>query len=79
MTSKITAFGFEGNEVRTLVIDNEPYFVGNEVADILGYKRPNDAISAHCRGTVKHRISDILIMVTLSYQKMLLLHQKGQR
>lgn len=26
-------------EVRTLTIDNKPYFVGKDVADILGYAR----------------------------------------
>ena len=30
-------------------------FCGSDVAKALGYKRPNDAISAHCKGTVKRR------------------------
>ena len=29
---------------------------GSDVAKALGYARPNDAISAHCRCTVKRRI-----------------------
>lgn len=42
-------------EVRTLVIDEKPYVLANDVARALGYKRPADAISSHCKGSVKHR------------------------
>ena len=41
---------FENEEfgnVKTVVINNEPYFVGKDVAEILGYKEPNKAISKH--------------------------------
>ena len=41
---------FKSNEfgqVRTIEINNEPYFVGKDVADILGYKNPNEAIQDH--------------------------------
>lgn len=31
-------------EIRTLLIDNEPWFVGRDVAKILGYVNPNDAL-----------------------------------
>lgn len=37
----------EFGQVRTLVLDNNPYFLGNDVAKILGYKRVGDAISQH--------------------------------
>ena len=37
----------EFGEVRTLVVDGEPYFVGKDVARILGYKKPENAIAAH--------------------------------
>lgn len=30
-------------------------FCGADVAKALGYARPKDAISAHCKGAVKHR------------------------
>lgn len=30
-------FDFEGSNVRTVIIDNELYFVGKDVADVLGY------------------------------------------
>lgn len=45
----------EFGEVRTLVIDEKPYVLANDVARALGYKRPADAISSHCKGSVKHR------------------------
>ena len=35
--NELQLFNFEGNEVRTLKINDEPYFVGNDVAKILGY------------------------------------------
>lgn len=34
-------------KVRTLEIKNEPYFVGKDVADILGYSNPQKAIRDH--------------------------------
>ena len=35
----------EFGKVRTIVIDNEPWFVGKDVAEILGYSQPSVAIS----------------------------------
>ena len=40
-------FKFEGNKVRTLKINDEPYFVGKDVAEILGYALPTKAIQDH--------------------------------
>ncbi|WP_317303974.1 phage antirepressor [Allisonella histaminiformans] len=33
--------------IRTVLIDNEPWFVGKDVAEILGYQRTADAIRTH--------------------------------
>lgn len=33
--------------VRVLVINSEPYFVGKDVAEILGYSNPRDALAKH--------------------------------
>ena len=33
--------------VRTVLIDDEPYFVGKEVAKILGYSNSSKAVSSH--------------------------------
>ena len=45
----------EFGSVRTVDIDGKTYFVANDVAIALGYKRPADAVTAHCKGSVKHR------------------------
>ena len=37
----------EFGEVRSLVINNEPWFVGKDVAEALGYKDVNNAILDH--------------------------------
>ena len=43
----LTKWNFENSEVRTLTIENEPYFVGKDVADVLGYNNTKDALSRH--------------------------------
>lgn len=40
-------FNFNGQDVRTVTINSEPYFVGKDVADILGYQNPQKAIRDH--------------------------------
>lgn len=40
-------FNFHGHEVRTLTIDDEPWFVGKDVADILGYQNGSRDINRH--------------------------------
>ncbi|WP_317336108.1 ORF6C domain-containing protein [Streptococcus orisratti] len=40
-------FNFHGQEVRTVTINNEPWFVGKDVADILGYSKSRNAIALH--------------------------------
>lgn len=40
-------FNFEQNEVRTVLVNNEPYFVGKDVASVLGYSNTKDALSRH--------------------------------
>lgn len=45
--NQMTPFKFEGNQVRTVMIDDEPHFVGNDVAATLGYSQPAKAIREH--------------------------------
>lgn len=42
-------FSFEGNEVRTVLINNEPYFVGKDVATAIGYQNTRKAIKDHVK------------------------------
>ena len=37
----------EFGEIRTTVIDGEPWFVGKDVAEALGYCKPENALAAH--------------------------------
>ena len=43
----LQTFNFEDLPVRTLTVDEEPYFVGKDVANILGYKNGSRDINAH--------------------------------
>lgn len=45
--NELQLFSFENHEVRSLLINDEPYFVGKDVAEILGYKNPRDAVNKH--------------------------------
>ena len=48
MENKIQVFeNPEFGEVRTMMIDNEPWAAGKDVATALGYKNPRDAVSRH--------------------------------
>ena len=37
----------EFGEIRSITIKNEPYFVGKDIAEILGYERADNAIRNH--------------------------------
>ena len=46
--ANLQIFAFEGtDEIRTLLINDEPYFVGKDVAKVLGYKNTRDALYKH--------------------------------
>lgn len=45
--NELQTFNFENLPVRTLTVDEEPFFVGKDVADILGYKKTANAINKH--------------------------------
>lgn len=44
---ELQTFNFEELPVRALEVDGEPYFIGKDVADILGYANGRDALSKH--------------------------------
>ncbi len=48
----------EFGNIRMVDEDGSVLFCGNDVAKALGYKSPKDAISTHCRGAVKRRLTD---------------------
>ncbi|MBW0437972.1 phage antirepressor [Lactobacillus crispatus] len=57
--SNLQLFNFEGNEVRTLKLNGKPYFVGKDVANILGYKNGSRDINNHvdAEDKLKYQIS----------------------
>lgn len=47
MENNIQVFNFEESDIRTVVIENEAWFVGKDVAKTLGYARPQKAMQDH--------------------------------
>lgn len=47
MTNDVQIFDFEDNKIRTIEIANEPWFVGKDVALVLGYTNPQKALRDH--------------------------------
>ena len=45
--NELQHFYFKGRQVRTLNFDNEPMFVGKDVADILGYQNGSRDVNTH--------------------------------
>lgn len=45
--NNLQLFEFENQKVRTLKIDDEPYFVGKDIAQILGYSNTRDALNRY--------------------------------
>lgn len=44
---QLQVFNFHDNQVRTLLINDEPYWVGKDVAEVLGYSNTRKAINDH--------------------------------
>ena len=40
----LVPFDYDGQEVRVVEINGEPWFVGTDVARVLGYANPSDAL-----------------------------------
>lgn len=56
MTNQIIPFtSDEFGTIRTVEQEGKVMFCGKDVATALGYKRPKDAIAAHCKGAAIHR------------------------
>lgn len=50
---QLQEFDFKGNNLQAINLNNEPWFIGKDVATILGYKNVSDALSKHVRD--RHR------------------------
>ena len=47
MTNEVQTFNFENSQVRVVEIESEPWFVGKDVATVLGYSNHNKALKDH--------------------------------
>lgn len=45
--NELQTFNFEELPIRTMKVDDEPYFIGKDVAEVLGYKDVSSAVSKH--------------------------------
>ena len=51
--NELQTFNFEELPVRTLTVNEEPFFVGKDVAEILGYSNTRDSLYRHVDGEDK--------------------------
>lgn len=52
--SALEVFGFDGADVRVVLVDGKPRFVARDVAAALGYADPTSAVKQHCKGVAIH-------------------------
>lgn len=76
MENKIKIFESEEfGKIRTVIINDEPWFIGKDAAKILGYAKPRNAIAAHVDYEDK---KDALIQGDLEgTQKMTVINESG--
>ncbi|WGT40100.1 phage antirepressor [Lysinibacillus sp. 1 U-2021] len=60
--NQLQMFNFENNKIRILSIDEQPWFVGRDIATVLGYSKPQNAIQKHVDAddALKRGITDSL-------------------
>ncbi|RNE28569.1 phage antirepressor [Lacticaseibacillus paracasei] len=51
--NELQEFNFQGNQLRTVLIDSEPFFVGKDAATAIGYKNFRDALKTHVKAKYK--------------------------
>ena len=49
----------EFGEIRTVLIDGQPWFVGRDIAKALGYARPDNAVATHCKHSLKQGVPSL--------------------
>lgn len=45
--NELQTFNFEGKDIRTFVVNDQPLFVGKDLAEVLGYTNPQKALRDH--------------------------------
>lgn len=73
--NEVQLFNFESHEVRSLLLNNEPWFIGKDVAEALGYSKARNAIATHIDSEDK---KDAPIQGTLGgVQEMTVINESG--
>lgn len=57
MNEEVQLYTFENKDIRTLTIDDKPWFVSKDVATVLGYSNTRDAIGKHVDGEDKNTVA----------------------
>lgn len=68
-------FNFEQNEVRTILVNDEPYFVGKDVAETLGYSNTAKAIRDHV--DIEDRRSERIVHPSGGTQDSVIINESG--
>lgn len=45
--NELQTFNFEGKDIRTFIVNDQPLFVGKDLAEVLGYTNPQKALRDH--------------------------------
>lgn len=56
MNTNLQTWSYENSEIRTVEKDGEPWFVGKDVADILGYQNGSRDINRHVDEEDRHKV-----------------------
>ena len=74
-SKEVSIFNFENQNVRTVLIDSEIWFVASDVTKILGYQNGRKAIVDHCLDgvTKKYTIKDVVNR----FQEMTIINESG--
>lgn len=73
--SRLQIFNFEQNEVRTMLVNNEPFFVGKDVAETLGYSNTAKAIRDHV--DIEDRRSERIVHPSGGTQDSVVINESG--
>lgn len=73
--NNVLDFQFEGHDVRAIAIDGEPWFVGKDVAEALGYKNQRDAIKKQVE--VEDKRPNVAIYDGRQNRKMTIINESG--
>lgn len=73
--NNVLDFQFEGHDVRAVAIDGEPWFVGKDVAEALGYKNQRDAIKKQVE--VEDKRPNVAIYDGRQNRKMTIINESG--